>query len=93
MVVILIVQGSNNGDLNAESPSFDNSKISNGRGERLSTTTNTTSVSFFSSSSSSLQVDPDNVLATTKEGKCISFLFLSLTGLFCSNSIYELKII
>lgn len=81
MVVILIVQGSNSGDLNAASPSFDSSKvsaISNGRGERLSTTTNTTSVSFFSSSSSSLQVDPDSVLATTKEGKFDNHIYTYL---------------
>lgn len=72
MVVILIVQGPNNGDIDAASPTFESSRISsisNNRGERLSSTTNTTSVSFFSSSSSSLQVDPENVLATTKEGK------------------------
>lgn len=72
MVVILIVQGPNSGEINAASPNFDSSKISgisSNRGERLSSTTNTTSVSFFSSSSSSLQVDPENVLATTKEGK------------------------
>lgn len=78
MVVILIVQGPNSGELDAASPSFENSRsgIANNRGERLSTTTNTTSVSFFSSSSSSLQVDPENVLATTKEGKFfISLLF------------------
>lgn len=76
MVVILIVQGSNSGELDAVSPSFENSRsgIANNRGERLSSTTNTTSVSFFSSSSSSLQVDPENVLATTKEGKFDFFL-------------------
>lgn len=77
MVVILIVQGPNSGEINAASPNFDSSKvsaISSNRGERLSTTTNTTSVSFFSSSSSSLQVDPENVLATTKEGKLTTSL-------------------
>ncbi|KAG8241147.1 hypothetical protein J6590_093347 [Homalodisca vitripennis] len=58
MVVILIVN----------SPSAD-TPYQSSRGEQLSTSnTNTTSISFVSSSSSS-QVDPENSFATTKEGK------------------------
>ncbi|KAK7577982.1 hypothetical protein V9T40_010187 [Parthenolecanium corni] len=77
--------GPNNGDIDAASPTFDSSRISsisNNRGERLSSTTNTTSVSFFSSSSSSLQVDPENVLATTKE--VIGSQNITQTCTFCS---------
>ena len=97
MVVILIVQGPDSGVINAVSQNFDSSKISgtsSNRGERLSSTTNTTSVSFFSSSSSSLQVDPENVLATTKEGKfdvIFLFFFFLLRNVLISSSPFSLK--
>lgn len=64
MVVILIVQGS------APEASNYNGHSNNRVADKLSTTnTNTTSISFISSSSSASQVDPENAIGTTKEGK------------------------
>lgn len=74
MVVILIVQGSAPEASNYNGHS--NSRVV----DKLSTTnTNTTSISFISSSSSASQVDPENAIATTKEEEWVTKKKVELT--------------